>query len=141
MKCTDNAYPAKVHYTFWLPSGDGHWGLNFNSAVYPGSTNAVIRRAIDGVHWTVESYGVGELLSWGHSGLKRPQSGPSHEGFYQVNFRFHDRDRGPTAERPVSAAVTQASTFMARASLTIARATNMRAASDEGLSSASATSA
>ena len=88
MKCTDDAYPAKVHYTFSLPSGDGHWGLNFNSAVYPGSTNGVIRRAIDGVHWTVESYGVGELLSWAHSGLKRPQSGPSHEGFYQVNFNF-----------------------------------------------------
>jgi len=88
MKCTDEAYPAKVHYSFSLPSRDGHWGLNFNNAVYPPSTNAVIRRAIDGVHWTVESYGAGELLSWAHSGLRRPQTGPSHEGVYAVNFSF-----------------------------------------------------
>ena len=47
-----------------------------------------IRRAIDGVHWTVESYGAGELLSWAHSGLRRPQTGPSHEGVYAVNFSF-----------------------------------------------------
>jgi hypothetical protein len=87
MNCTD-VYPAKVHYTFTLPSGDGHWGFNFNSVVYPGSTNAVITRS-DSLHWMVESNGgIGELLSWGHSGLRRPQSGPSHEGFYYANFKF-----------------------------------------------------
>jgi hypothetical protein len=88
MNCTD-VYPAKVHYTFTLPSGDGHWGFNFNSVVYPGSNNAVITRASDGVRWTVESNGlIGELLSWGHSGLRRPHSGPSHEGFFYANFKF-----------------------------------------------------
>jgi hypothetical protein len=88
MNCTD-VYQAKVHYTFTLPSGDGHWGFNFNSVVYPGSNNAVITRASDGIHWTVESDGrIGELLSWGHSGLRRPQSGPSHEGFFYANFKF-----------------------------------------------------
>jgi hypothetical protein len=88
MNCTD-AYPAKVHYTFSLPSGNGHWGFNFSSVAYPGSNNAVITRAPDGVHWTVESTGlIGELLSWDHSGLRRPQSGPSHEGFFYANFKF-----------------------------------------------------
>ena len=87
MNCTAG-YPAKVHYTFTLPSGDGHWGFNFNSVVYPGSTNAVITRS-DSLHWMVESNGgIGELLSWGHSGLRRPQSGPSHEGFFYANFKF-----------------------------------------------------
>ena len=88
MNCT-GSYPAKLHYTFTLPSGDGHWGFNFNSVVYPGSNNAVITRASDGRHWTVESNGlIGELLSWDHSGLRRPQSGPSHEGFFYANFKF-----------------------------------------------------
>jgi hypothetical protein len=87
MNCTA-VYPAKVHYTFTLPSGNGHWGFNFNSLVYPGSNNAVITRS-DNLHWTVESNGlIGELLSWGHSGLLRPQSGPSHEGFFYANFKF-----------------------------------------------------
>jgi hypothetical protein len=86
MNCTE-AYPAKVHYTFTLPSGNGHWGFNFNQVVYPGSTNAVITRESDG-YWTVESNGIGELLSWGHSGLRRPRSGPSHEGFFYANFKF-----------------------------------------------------
>ena len=88
MNCTD-VYPAQVHYTFSIPSGNGHWGFNFSSVAYPGSNNAVITRAADGVHWTVESTGlIGELLSWGHSGLRRPQSGPSHEGFFYANFKF-----------------------------------------------------
>jgi hypothetical protein len=88
MKCTD-VYQAKVHYTFTLPGGDGHWGFNFNQVVYPGSDNALITRASDGLHWTVESNGQkGELLSWGHSGLRRPRSGPSHEGFFYANFKF-----------------------------------------------------
>ena len=88
MNCTD-VYQAKVHYTFTLPSGDGHWGFNFNQLVYPGSNNALITRASDGRHWTVESNGLyGELLSWGHSGLLRRNSGPSHEGFFLANFKF-----------------------------------------------------
>ena len=88
MKCT-GSYPAKVHYTFTLPSGNGHWGFNFNSVAYPGSKNVVITRASDGRHWTVESNGLkGELLSWGHGGLRRRKSGPSHEGFFVANFKF-----------------------------------------------------
>ena len=92
MKCTDATGPyvywAKVHYTFTLSSGNGHWGFNFNSGVYPGSNDAVITRA-DNLHWTVESNELkGELLSWGHSGLLRRNSGPSHEGFFKANFKF-----------------------------------------------------
>lgn len=93
MKCAtiSDSYPyyAKVHYTFYLPNGEGHWGFNFSRAAYLGTDDAIITRAGDGLHWAVESNGlIGELLSWGHSGLRRPQSGPSHEGFYYVNFKF-----------------------------------------------------
>jgi len=89
MSCNGSPYQAKVHYTFSLPSGNGHWGFNFNKGVYPETDNATITRASDGLHWTVETNGLkGELLSWNHTGLRRPQSGPSHEGFYYVNFKF-----------------------------------------------------
>jgi len=87
MNCTDR-YSAKVHYSFTLPSANGHWGFNFNSAEYPGTNNAFITR-VNSQQWMVESPGqIGELLSWAHSGLRRPQSGPSHEGRYYADFQF-----------------------------------------------------
>jgi len=87
MNCTDR-YSAKVHYSFTLPSANGHWGFNFNSADYPVTNDAFIMR-VTNQQWIVESPGqIGELLSWAHSGLRRPQSGPSHEGRYHAIFQF-----------------------------------------------------
>jgi hypothetical protein len=90
MKC-GNPTDAIVHYTFWLSSGTGggHWGFNFDNRSYGDSTNAEITR-YGNLTWTVVSkmHSVGELLSWGHSGLLRPQTGPSHEGLYDANFKF-----------------------------------------------------
>jgi hypothetical protein len=84
-----NPTDAIVQYTFWLPSGNGHWGFNFNQRAYPNTTNAAITRDSN-LQWTVVSKmtSIGELLSWGHTGLRRPQSGPSREGLYSVNFKF-----------------------------------------------------
>jgi hypothetical protein len=84
-----NPTDAIVHYTFWLPSENGHWGLNFNQLGYGNTTNADITRD-NNLQWTVVSKMIskGELLSWGHDGLRRPQTGPSHEGLYYVNFKF-----------------------------------------------------
>ena len=82
-------YPALVHYTFWLPDGDGHWGLNFNPKAYPGTTPANLVREDSGT-WTVEAkpgFSTAELLSWGHSGITR-HNGPSHEGFFDVRFKL-----------------------------------------------------
>jgi hypothetical protein len=82
-----NVYPALVHYTFWLPDGDGHWGLNFNPKAYPGTTAANLRR-LSSTQWTVESVGgTGDLLSWGHSGI-RGKNGPSREGRFTVGFKL-----------------------------------------------------
>jgi hypothetical protein len=81
--------PGLVDFTFWLPSGDGHWGFNFNPKAYPGTTAADLTRAIDGQTWTVETQGNyrGELLSWGHSGITR-RNGPSHEGLFTAPFKI-----------------------------------------------------
>ena len=85
--CQTMVYPALVHYTFWLPDGDGHWGLNFNPKAYPGTTAANLVRLTD-TTWSVESVGdIAELLSWGHSGITR-HDGPSHEGRFYVPFKL-----------------------------------------------------
>jgi hypothetical protein len=85
-----------LNYTFVLPAGigavgGGHWGFKFKLKAYTGTTNAAITRT-GKLHWSVVSNpindSVGELLSWGHTGLLRPQSGPSHEGFYKARFAF-----------------------------------------------------
>jgi hypothetical protein len=55
MNCTGR-YSAKVHYSFTLPSANGHWGFNFNRADYPGSTDAFITR-VNAQQWIVESSG------------------------------------------------------------------------------------
>ena len=85
--CNTLVYPALVHYTFWLPDGDGHWGLNFNPKAYPGTTSANLIR-VNNTTWTVEAKGdIAELLSWGHSNLTR-HDGPSHEGLFYVPFNL-----------------------------------------------------
>jgi hypothetical protein len=82
--------PGLVHFTFWMPDGDGHWGLNFNPREYPDTNAAKLTRENPGT-WTVETeLGIndrGELLSWAHSGIKR-HNGPSREGQFHVPFRF-----------------------------------------------------
>jgi hypothetical protein len=87
MSC-NSRYPALVHYTFWLPDGDGHWGFNFNPREYANTTAAVIIR-LDNVTWTVEaeSDDIGELLSWAHSGI-HGKNGPSREGRFNMPFKF-----------------------------------------------------
>jgi hypothetical protein len=94
MSCNSD-YPALVHYTFWLPDGDGHWGFNFNPRDYPNTTPAVIIR-LDNVTWTVEakSYYIGELLSWAHSGI-HGKNGPSREGRFNMPFKFTIDATGP----------------------------------------------
>jgi hypothetical protein len=76
-----------VHTTYWLPDGSGHWGFNFNPRGYPGTSPVTIVRE-DTVTWTVEAgtYDVGELLSWGHSGI-RGKNGPSREGRFHMPFK------------------------------------------------------
>ena len=76
-----------VHTTFWLPDGNGHWGFNFNPRGYPGTSPVTIVRE-DPVTWTVEAGtgDVGELLSWGHSGI-RGKNGPSREGRFNMPFK------------------------------------------------------
>jgi hypothetical protein len=87
MTICNAGYPALVDYTFWLPDGDGHWGLNFNPKAYPGTTPAELIRLTD-TKWTVEAMGdTAELLSWEHSGITR-HNGPSHEGKFIVPFKF-----------------------------------------------------
>lgn len=77
---------ALVHYTFWLPSGDGHWGMNANPR-YHADAAWVERR--NRTTWVVTSPGVlggnAELVSFAHSGILR-KSGPSHEGQYALPF-------------------------------------------------------
>ena len=80
-------YPALVHYTFWLPDGNGHWGFNFNPRAYPGTTAAVVVR-VNSTTWTAEAEAddIGELLSWGHTGIRR-HNGPSREGQFNMPFK------------------------------------------------------
>jgi hypothetical protein len=89
MSCAaPNGYPGQVHFTFWLPNQEGHWGLNFNPRAYPPSTAATIRR-IDNLTWTVETTetDMAQLLSWGHPGIYK-RNGPSREGLFNVPFKF-----------------------------------------------------
>lgn len=78
---------ALVHFTAWLPGGEGHWGLNFNRRAYH-STGATITRT-GSTTWVVEATtdDYAELVSFGHSNIQRRQ-GPSHEGRYKVPFRL-----------------------------------------------------
>lgn len=82
------SYPALVHYTFWRPSGNGHWGLNFNPRAYAPSTAAVLTR-VDDVTWTVEAdvTHLSALISFSHSGIRR-KNGPSVEGYFRVPFKL-----------------------------------------------------
>jgi hypothetical protein len=90
MTACNAPYPALVHYTFWFPDGNGHWGLNFNPKAYPDTTAAVLVRLTD-TKWTVEAMAmtndIAELLSWGHTGITR-HNGPSHEGRFRVRFKL-----------------------------------------------------
>jgi hypothetical protein len=88
-------YPALVHYTFWLPDGDGHWGFNFNPREYPSTTDALLTR-LDHDTWSVEAGSAqsGELLSWAHSGI-RGKNGPSHEGVFTMPFKVTIDATGP----------------------------------------------
>ena len=81
-------YPAFVHYTFWLPNPDGHWGLNFNPRAYAPSTAVVLTR-VDNLTWTVDADAthLAQLVSFSHSGIRR-KNGPSVEGFFRVPFRL-----------------------------------------------------
>jgi hypothetical protein len=81
-------YPALVHYTFFLPNPDGHWGLNFNPRAYAPSTPLALTR-LDSLTWTVESTAshLAELVSFAHSGIRR-KNGPSIEGFFRVPFKL-----------------------------------------------------
>lgn len=87
MSSCGQSYPALVHYTFWLPDNNGHWGFNFNPRAYPGTDAAVVVRH-DNVTWTVEADidDEGELLSWNHSGISR-NNGPSREGRFIMPFK------------------------------------------------------
>ena len=80
--------PGMVHFTFWLPTGNGHWGLNFNPRSASGSSPVSIRR-IAFNQWTVSAAqgDLGGLLSWNHSGL-RGRNGPSVEGLFTAPFLF-----------------------------------------------------
>lgn len=95
-------YQGLVHYTFWLPDGDGHWGFNFNHREYPDTTTAVIVR-IDNSTWTVEaeSDDIGELLSWAHSGIQG-KNGPSREGRFRMPFKRTIDGTGPLPAGAVS---------------------------------------
>lgn len=82
-------YPGLVHYTFWLPSRNGHWGLNFNPRAYAPSTGVTLRR-LDNLTWTAEANGtdhLAELISFAHTGIRR-KNGPSREGFFRVPFKL-----------------------------------------------------
>ncbi len=94
MSC-NSRYSALVHYTFWLPDGDGHWGFNFNPREYPNTTAADVFR-LDNLTWTVEAYSddIGELLSWAHSGI-HGKNGPSREGRFNMPFKLTINATGP----------------------------------------------
>lgn len=82
------SYPALVYYTFWLPSGDGHWSLTFNPRAQAPSTAVVLTR-LDDVTWTVDADDshLSALISFAHSGIRR-KNGPSIEGYFRVPFRL-----------------------------------------------------
>lgn len=90
MSCSDpDGYPGLVHFTFWLPSLNGHWGLNFNPRAYAPSTGVTLRR-LDNLTWTAEANGtdhLAELISFAHTGIRR-KNGPSREGFFRVPFKL-----------------------------------------------------
>ena len=88
MTCGDS-YPGLVFYTFWLPSGDGHWSLTFNPRAYPSSTDVVLTRLND-LTWTVDADAthLAELVSFAHSKLKGKLKGPSREGVFRVPFKL-----------------------------------------------------
>jgi hypothetical protein len=98
MRCGATNQPGLVHFTWWMPDNDGHWGFNFNPRDYPGTSAATLTRESAG-RWRVETvFGindVGELLSWAHSGIKR-HDGPSHEGRFDVPFEFTIEASGMT---------------------------------------------
>jgi hypothetical protein len=85
MACGETAY-ALVHYTFWLPGGDGHWGMNANPRYH---ADAVWVERHNKTTWVVTSPGEegdrAELVSFAHSAILR-KSGPSHEGQYALPF-------------------------------------------------------
>jgi hypothetical protein len=85
MACGGSAF-ALVHYTFYLPSRDGHWGMNANPRYH---ADAVWVERKNRTTWVVTSPGeVGdraELVSFAHSAILR-KSGPSHEGQYALPF-------------------------------------------------------
>jgi hypothetical protein len=88
MACGEAAY-ALVHYTFWLPGGDGHWGMNASPRYH---AHAVTVNRSGSSTWVVTSpgvlvgaEGVAELVSFAHSAILR-KSGPSHEGQYALPF-------------------------------------------------------
>lgn len=89
MRC-ETTSPGLVHFTWWMPDNDGHWGFNFNPKEYPDTQAARLTRDSSGT-WTVETESgindVGDLLSWAHSGITR-HNGPSHEGQFHVPFKF-----------------------------------------------------
>jgi hypothetical protein len=88
MTCGPTEVPALVHYTFWLGTGNGHWGLNFNPRAYPLSTEATLVRETSDT-WTVQA-GLGhraELISFADSRI-RGKTGPSREGVYVVPFKL-----------------------------------------------------
>jgi hypothetical protein len=78
--------PALVHFTFWLPGGDGHWGLNASPRY---RADAVWVERTSPTTWEVTSPGENgdeaELVSFAHSAILR-KSGPSHEGVYALPF-------------------------------------------------------
>ena len=88
MPCTPTPAATIVHFTFWLPSGDGHWGVNLNRRDYPATNNAVVSRPTADT-WIVEAAltDVAELLSWNHSGIFR-RNGPSREGRFFLPFKL-----------------------------------------------------
>lgn len=80
-------YPGLVHFTFWLPSLNGHWGLNFNPRAYAPSTAVSLTR-VDNLTWTAEATTseLAALVSFAHSGIRR-KNGPSQEGFFRMPFK------------------------------------------------------
>ncbi len=83
----DTGSLALVHFTFRVPGGEGHWGLNFNKRAYH-STGATIRRVAN-TRWVVEATTTqyAELISFNHSAIQG-KKGPSHEGRFVVPFQL-----------------------------------------------------
>jgi hypothetical protein len=75
---------ALVNYGFSYAGTGGTWGLNANPR-YHADAATVVRTS--STTWEVTATGRAELLSWGHTGIRR-QSGPSHEGQYLLPFHI-----------------------------------------------------